>query len=212
MPHSLSTAEELAAWLARAPLGCVHFAAEWCPPSKELNAALDEIQSEFSTVSFAVVDAEQVAETAEKLGVESVPHVVFFKDGQKHGEVSGAKLPEIRAALRALSGTEGDVTRPLDERLKELVSRSPVMLFMKGTPSAPRCGFSKQAIALLDATKVPYDYFDILTNDEVRQGLKEFSNWPTYPQLYAKGELVGGLDVMKELQESGELTSTLQGE
>lgn len=73
------------------------------------------------------------------------------------------------------------------------------MVFIKGTPAAPKCGFSRQIITLLNDLKLEYGYFDILEDDEVRQGLKEFSNWPTYPQLYENGELVGGLDIIKEM-------------
>jgi Grx4 family monothiol glutaredoxin len=80
---------------------------------------------------------------------------------------------------------------------------------MKGLPSAPQCGFSRSIIQILDDSGVPYDAFNILEDDEVRQGLKEFSNWPTFPQLYVKGELVGGLDICKELVEEGELADIL---
>ena len=83
------------------------------------------------------------------------------------------------------------------------------MLFMKGSPDAPRCGFSRQITELLQAEKVKFDTFDILSDEEVRQGLKTFSNWPTFPQLYADGKLLGGLDVVKELQEEGELLEAL---
>merc|ERR1719333_258831 len=83
------------------------------------------------------------------------------------------------------------------------------MLFMKGNPTEPRCGFSRQIVELLKSQKVVYDHFDILTDPAVRQGLKKFSNWPTYPQLYAKGKLVGGLDVVKELIEDEELLDML---
>lgn len=81
---------------------------------------------------------------------------------------------------------------------------------MKGLPSAPKCGFSRQIVELLDESGVPYDSFNILEDDDVRQGLKEFSNWPTYPQLYVKGELIGGLDICKELAEDGELVGILK--
>jgi Grx4 family monothiol glutaredoxin len=80
---------------------------------------------------------------------------------------------------------------------------------MKGLPSAPQCGFSRSIIQILDDSGVPYDAFNILEDEEVRQGLKEFSNWPTFPQLYVKGELVGGLDICKELVEEGELADIL---
>ncbi|PHH53065.1 Monothiol glutaredoxin-3 [Ceratocystis fimbriata CBS 114723] len=83
-------------------------------------------------------------------------------------------------------------------RLKDLVKAAPVMLFMKGTPSSPQCGFSRQLVALLREKSVKYGFFNILADDEVRQGLKEYADWPTYPQLWIDGELVGGLDIIKE--------------
>lgn len=84
----------------------------------------------------------------------------------------------------------------LNARLANLVKAAPVMLFMKGTPSAPQCGFSRQLVGLLRENGVKYGFFNILADDEVRQGLKEFSDWPTFPQLYTRGELVGGLDIV----------------
>ncbi|KAL1955887.1 hypothetical protein VTO42DRAFT_7960 [Malbranchea cinnamomea] len=83
-------------------------------------------------------------------------------------------------------------------RLAELVKAAPVMLFMKGTPSAPQCGFSRQMVSILREHGVKYGFFNILADEDVRQGLKEFADWPTYPQLWVKGELVGGLDIVKE--------------
>ena len=82
---------------------------------------------------------------------------------------------------------------------------------MKGDRNAPRCGFSKQLIAIVDETGLPYETFDILTDEDVRQGLKTYSDWPTYPQVYVKGELVGGLDIIKELIANKELEATLKG-
>ncbi len=96
-------------------------------------------------------------------------------------------------------------SQSLESRLKELINRSQNMLFMKGLPSQPRCGFSRQICELLTEEKIPFDAFDILSDEEVRQGLKSYSDWPTYPQLYVGGELVGGLDIVRELVESGEL-------
>jgi Grx4 family monothiol glutaredoxin len=99
----------------------------------------------------------------------------------------------------------------LQSRLEKLVNRHKVMLFMKGLPSAPRCGFSRQIVEILDDSNIAYDAFNILEDEEVRQGLKEFSDWPTYPQLYVNGVLVGGLDIVKELKESNELEDMLKG-
>jgi Grx4 family monothiol glutaredoxin len=84
----------------------------------------------------------------------------------------------------------------LHSRLTNLVKAAPVMLFMKGTPSAPQCGFSRQLVSILRENGVKYGFFNILADDEVRQGLKEFADWPTFPQLWIDGDLVGGLDIV----------------
>lgn len=97
----------------------------------------------------------------------------------------------------------------LEDRLKKLVTSSPVLLFMKGTPDAPRCGFSSRVVDVLKKEGVHFGSFDILSDEEVRQGLKTFSNWPTYPQLYYQGNLIGGCDIIMELHNAGELKSTL---
>ena len=85
------------------------------------------------------------------------------------------------------------------------------MVFLKGLPSAPQCGFSRQLVEILDASKVPYGSYNILQDDEIRQGLKLYSNWPTYPQLYVNGTLIGGLDIVQELQDDGTLGDVLRG-
>ena len=101
---------------------------------------------------------------------------------------------------------------PIDDRLKALINRSHVIVFMKGLPSAPKCGFSRQIVEILDKScTAGYDSFNILEDEEVRQELKRYSEWPTYPQLYVQGELLGGLDVVKEMEEEGELAEMLKG-
>lgn len=95
------------------------------------------------------------------------------------------------------------------DRIQEKVAASDIVLFMKGTPLFPQCGFSSRAIAILDHLGVEYDSADVLADAEIRQGIKEFSNWPTVPQLYVKGEFVGGSDIMMEMFEAGELQAML---
>jgi len=90
-------------------------------------------------------------------------------------------------------------------RIAEIVSTNDVVLFMKGTPLFPQCGFSSKAVAILDHLGVTYDSIDVLQDMEVRQGIKAYSDWPTIPQLYVKGELVGGSDIMMEMYQAGEL-------
>lgn len=113
------------------------------------------------------------------------------------------------AAAAAAPSPAAESKESLHARLSTLVSAAPVMAFIKGTPAAPRCGFTKQLLALFEAEGVQYSSFDILSDQAVREGLKSFSNWPTYPQVYVSGQLVGGLDIIKELAASGELASTI---
>jgi monothiol glutaredoxin len=91
------------------------------------------------------------------------------------------------------------------ERIDALVKSNDVVLFMKGTALFPQCGFSSRAIAILDHLGAPYETVDVLQDQEIRQGIKEYSDWPTIPQLYVRGEFVGGSDIMMEMFESGEL-------
>ena len=97
----------------------------------------------------------------------------------------------------------------LSERLDRLIRSAPVMAFIKGTPEAPRCKFSRRLVELLAETKTQYGSFDVLSSDAVRVGLKLHSQWPTYPQVYSDGKLVGGIDIVLALHESGELSSAL---
>ena len=93
----------------------------------------------------------------------------------------------------------------VDLRIKELINEHPVVLFMKGNPKFPQCGFSSLACQILDASGVQYHTLDVLQDQEIREGIKAFSNWPTIPQLYIKGEFIGGSDIMREMYEAGEL-------
>jgi len=96
-------------------------------------------------------------------------------------------------------------------RIQEIVTSNDVVLFMKGTPLFPQCGFSSKAISILDHLGAPYETIDVLQDMEVRQGIKAYSDWPTIPQLYIKGEFVGGSDIMIEMYEAGELHQALSG-
>ena len=95
-------------------------------------------------------------------------------------------------------------------RIADLVSKNDALLFMKGRPLFPQCGFSSRAIAILDHLGVEYGSVDVLQDQGVRQGIKEFSDWPTIPQLYVKGEFVGGSDIMMEMYEAGELAELMR--
>ena len=98
------------------------------------------------------------------------------------------------------------------ERIDALVQGNDVVLFMKGSALFPQCGFSSRAVAILDHLEVPFETVDVLQDQEIRHGIKEYSDWPTIPQLYVKGEFVGGSDIMMEMFESGELQQLLKAE
>ncbi len=97
----------------------------------------------------------------------------------------------------------------LRNRITETISRDRVMLFMKGNPSMPQCGFSAAVVGILKEVGVPYGSFNILADQEIREGLKEYSSWPTFPQLYLDGKLIGGCDIVRDLHARGELTKLL---
>ena len=97
----------------------------------------------------------------------------------------------------------------VNQRISDIVQSNDVVLFMKGTPLFPQCGFSSRAIAILDHCGAKYETVDVLQDMEIRQGIKSFSDWPTIPQLYVGGEFVGGSDIMMEMYEAGELQQML---
>jgi monothiol glutaredoxin len=103
-----------------------------------------------------------------------------------------------------------DTNPQTDQRISDIVTSNDVVLFMKGTPLFPQCGFSSRAIAILDHCGVAYDSIDVLQDMEIRQGIKSYSDWPTIPQLYVKGEFIGGSDILMEMYEAGELQALLQ--
>ena len=98
----------------------------------------------------------------------------------------------------------------VQERIQKLISENPVVLFMKGTPQFPQCGFSGQVVQILDHLGVAYKGLNVLDSAELRDGIKAYSNWPTIPQLYVKGEFVGGCDIVREMFQAGELQQTLK--
>ena len=100
----------------------------------------------------------------------------------------------------------------VNERIKDQIENNAVLLYMKGTPDFPQCGFSGQTVAALKAVGKPFAFVNIFEDPEIRDGLKAYSNWPTFPQLYVNGELIGGCDIVVEMYHSGELHEILGAE
>lgn len=199
-------------------LAVIHFWAEWAPQCQQMEDVIMELMKDGSmkNIIFAKITAEDLPDITTKCAVESVPTFLFIRDGKVAAKLEGANVPEFTRTVnqqieRILPAAANIplVKEDLNTRLHKLINSASCMLFMKGTPDNAQCGFSKQVVALLSEHNADYKSFNILSDEDVRQGLKEYSKWPTYPQLYINGELIGGIDILKELVSSGELDSLL---
>ncbi|KAJ1951994.1 glutaredoxin [Linderina pennispora] len=201
----------------------IYFWADWAVQCEQVNGVIDELGAKYAKTTFFKVEAEEFPEISEAYEISAVPTVIIARGAKILGRVDGVNVAEIvnqvakncaaanGISAQASSSAEApaEIKQDLNTRLKGLVERAPVMVFIKGTAAQPRCGFSKKIINMLNEQNIKYGYFDILSDEEVRQGLKEYSNWPTYPQLYIEGELVGGVDIVTEMIESGELAEMI---
>ncbi|KAK4940599.1 glutaredoxin [Elasticomyces elasticus] len=173
---------------------------------------LETVSGSDATKVRAAVEKHAGVGSAGKSG--GVPPPLQATPQQQNGQAGNDDAPTTTKDLSSYAPKSSDPqTAPdysgnagsreeLDERLGKLVKAAPVMLFMKGTPSAPQCGFSRQLVSILRENQVKYGFFNILADSDVREGLKTFSDWPTFPQLYTNGELVGGLDIVREEMEA----------
>lgn len=201
------------ATLSPSTLLVINFYTPWTAFCAPMSAILTGIASQYAvteppTLSLVSLNGKELLDISKEYGVRTAPWVVFIRSGQVIESIKGSDPTKIRNAFNVHIGP-GTIANPDDRalapgqskdalftRLGELVKAAPVMLFMKGTPKSPRCRFSRRLVDILREHDVSYDFFDILTDEDVREGLKEFADWPTYPQLWANGELVGGLDVV----------------
>jgi Grx4 family monothiol glutaredoxin len=173
-----------------------------CGFSKQLIALLNDAKADYKT--FDILSDEEV-----RAGLKEYSQWPTYPQVYINGELIGG-LDIVRELLETNElQSKLPVKHSLDDRLKSLINKAPVMVFMKGDAQQPKCGFSKNLVGILNENGTKFETFDILEDEEVRQGLKTFSNWPTYPQVYVKGELIGGLDIIKEMQASGDLKSAL---
>ncbi|KAK5978535.1 hypothetical protein GCK32_011238 [Trichostrongylus colubriformis] len=216
----LNSAADFKKFISDHRLSIVHFYASWAAPCEQVNKVLKDLEEDskaIPSVGFCFIDAEGVAEVSAMHSISAAPTVVYFKDGKEVDRVNGYKPSELEMKLTKHSF---DITttplepppkteQDLNTRLKRLIESHRLMLFMKGSPDNPKCGFSKQTVALLNEIGAKFGSFDILSDEEVRQGLKTYSNWPTYPQLYLDGELIGGLDVIREELQDADFVAKL---
>ncbi|KAJ3294378.1 Glutaredoxin 3 [Borealophlyctis nickersoniae] len=222
--NEVSSDEHFTALVADRPVAVVNFWATWAEPCKDMNEVFEELSRKFPALQFVKLEAENFPDISEKFEITSVPTFLILKGGKLMERIEGANAPALTSAVEkhgktaAVVPTGATAVDPvhkeadLEKRLKALMNAHAVMLFMKGTPQQPRCGFSRQTVEILNSLNVKYGSFNILADDNVRQGLKKLSNWPTYPQIYINGELVGGLDILKEMVESGEFQKLVPAE
>ncbi|KAJ1837909.1 glutaredoxin [Coemansia sp. RSA 2703] len=200
----------------------LYFWASWAEQCKQVESVVDDLATKYPKTKFFKIEAEEFEEISEAYEINAVPTVIIAKKANILARIEGANVAEVSRQVASNCGAANGVgekqssadSKPefkqdLNTRLKGLINRAEVMVFIKGTAAQPRCGFSKKLVGMLNEQKIKYGYFDILTDEEVRQGLKVYSEWPTYPQLYISGELVGGVDIVSEMIESGELTGMI---
>lgn len=158
-------------------------------------------------ISFAKINGKKLVDIAKEYSVPKAPWVVLLQGDQVLESIRGFDTTVVRDALdrhlgadaRSLAVRSEDpvqLNEALIARLTGLVNSAPVMLFMKGSPGAPQCRFSRRLVETLQERGINFEHFDILTDEAVRQGLKEFADWPTFPQLWVDGVLIGGLEIV----------------
>jgi len=215
----LKTEEDYTKAISESNLSIVHFMADWATECATISAVLGELIKDKSLdkVKFYQLQAESLPNVSMKHEIVAVPTVLMFRRGKAVDRVDGVNAAEVTKKVKAhandptadIPPAAGPPKEDLNTKLKRLINMRKCMLFMKGNPEEPKCGFSKQFIAIMKDLNADYGTFDILEDDEVRQGLKTYSNWPTYPQLYIDGELIGGLDIVREMVQSGDIQEML---
>ncbi|KAJ7680065.1 glutaredoxin [Mycena rosella] len=215
----------LSADLSRVSL--LNFWAPWAAPCAQMNDVVQELAKKHPALLALNVEAEAQADIAESFDIEAVPSFVILRGHTLLARIAGADAPALTQAIAAHAAAPFPAPapksytsaappaaqpadgEPLDARLRRLMTQTRVVLFMKGDPATPRCGFSRKIVALLQERGVAFSTFDILEDEDVRQGLKALNDWPTFPQLIVDGELVGGLDIVQEMVENGEFAELM---
>lgn len=202
----------------------LYFYTLWHEPCVHLSTVYQELSIKYPKVLMYRINAEELEDLSVDFEIESVPTFIVLEGGKEVDRYQGQDAPKITALIQKYSNSKllSKKENPkvnTKESLETLVNSHPLMIFIKGTPSAPKCGFSRQLIELLSELNCTYGSFDILADESVRQGLKEYSDWPTYPQsnlrtyvVYINGELIGGLDIVKEMIANGEFQQILPKE
>ncbi|WWC68454.1 Grx4 family monothiol glutaredoxin [Kwoniella pini CBS 10737] len=219
-------------------VSCLNFWAPWAEPCKGFNQQIEEESKKFTNVLFLNIEAEELSDISESFDIEAVPSFLLLRGHTLLARHSGSDISLLQSLLSQHSGSSSSTSsssgglatsnaqpqappnsepkkrteEEINKRCHELMNKHKVVLFMKGNPTSPKCGFSRQTVGLLREQGVEFAWFDILSDEDVRQGLKKVNDWPTFPQIVVRGELIGGLDILREMIESGEFQEVLNGE
>lgn len=174
------------------------------PASEELLSILSNAKIKHK--SFDIKSDENIKKNLQNIS-ESFPQL--YIKGEFVGNLDKVKKMNKGELEARYEAAEKGLSTSLVSRLIDLINRSKITVFMKGEKETPRCKFSKELREILKETNLDYNTFDILTDEDVRQGLKDFSEWPTYPQVYVNGEFIGGVDIIKQLKSTGQLLKAL---
>ncbi|KAJ9109368.1 hypothetical protein QFC21_000698 [Naganishia friedmannii] len=211
----------------------LNFWASWAKPCEKMNEAVKEMSPQYAEVLFLMIEADVQDEIAESFDIEEVPsflilrgHTLLARHAGSNAQLLMTLLnqhtnkaqsvqplsttsqapaaPSANTAASTAAAPANETPEQLEERCKQLMNKHKVVLFMKGNPSAPKCGFSRQTVGLLREKGIEFAWFDILSDQDVRETLKKLNDWPTFPQIILNGELIGGLDIFRESLENGE--------
>lgn len=197
----------------------IYFYTQWTEFSTQMSSDISTFASRCPvtdppTISFIRIDAKALVNLAVQYSVSVTPHVLCLRDGQVVESIRDSDPIKVCNALERRMAVDGlnvlskrvgrdcsskqpkEAKEALVERLTGLINRAPIMLFMKGTSQSPLCRFSRRIIVILNKQNIEYDSFDVLADEDVRQGLKEVGDWPTFPQLWVDGQLIGGLEIV----------------
>ncbi|EIM23943.1 putative thioredoxin [Wallemia mellicola CBS 633.66] len=209
-------------------LSVLNFWAPWAEPCQQMNQVTKELAEKYTNVVFLQIEAESLPDISETFDIEAVPSFILLRGHTLLERISGANAALLAQSVskHALNSAQKsaqsstilppqapaavETEEELNSRCLNIMKQSDVVLFMKGDPDAPRCGFSKQTVALLREQSIEFSHFDILQDESVRQHLKKLNDWPTFPQIIVKGELIGGLDILREMIEQGELQQLME--
>lgn len=201
--------------LSSSALLVLYFYTPWTAFRTSMSAEMAALASQYPvtvppSISFVGINAKALPTSAKEYGVSTAPCVVCLRSEQILESIKGSNIARIHGALDRHAGiTANRIPTSLDVvsvptelsaalvvRLSGLVKMAPVMLFMKGTRETPLCRFSRRMVKLLQDHSIEYGFFNILADEDVRNGLKQFGEWPTFPQLWVDGELIGGLEIV----------------